>query len=102
MAEIQDNFVLLCNELDLNCILPFLRQKGLLTTEEYEQLLFSGLSLKEKRERLLLSIIPRKGRTHFEKFCQCLILSGQKELARKLGYTNQNGKKNVLYICILP
>ena len=84
MAEIQDNFVLLCNELDVDSILPFLRQKKLLTTEEYERLLFCGLSSKEKRERLLLSVLPRKGRTHLETFCTCLVLSGQRELAKKL------------------
>lgn len=102
MAEIQDNFVLLCNELDVDSILPFLRQKKLLTTEEYERLLFSGLSPKEKRERLLLSVLPRKGRTHLEAFCSCLVLSGQRELARKLDKNiDITRKKNTCAFCIV-
>lgn len=84
MAEIQNHFVLLCNELNVDSILPLLRQKKMLTADEYEQLAFTKLTLREKRERLLL-LLPRKGSNHYYTFCCCLVWSGQRELARKMG-----------------
>ena len=82
--RIQDHFVVLCNELDVDRISPVLRQEGMLTADEFEQLTNQLFTTQNRRQKLLL-FIPRKGRTHFEKFCECLVWSGQTELARKIG-----------------
>lgn len=82
--RIQRNFIVLCSELQVDQVLPFLRQERMLTADEYEQLTQAGLPTRAKREKLLI-ILPRKGRDHFEVFVKCLVWSGQAELARKIG-----------------
>lgn len=81
---IQDNFVVLCHELDVGRIAPILRQEKMLTADEYELLTSHMTSTRVKREKLLM-LLPRKGRDHFLKFSECLVWSGQEELARKIG-----------------
>ena len=82
--RIQDHSVVLSNELDVDRIAPVLRQEGMLTADEFEQLTNQLFTTQNPRQKLLL-FIPRKGRAHFEKFCECLVWSGQTELARKIG-----------------
>ena len=82
--RLQDYFVLLCNELNLELIVPVLRQEKMLTSDEHERLLNSSTPVRTRREMLLL-YMPKKGRDHFENFTKCLVWSGQKELAEKLG-----------------
>lgn len=81
---IQDNFVILCNELNVEKILPYLKQERMVTTDEYETLTSPTLNTRTKREKLLIWL-PRKGRNYFTKFGKCLVWSGQKELARHIG-----------------
>ena len=81
---IQDNFVILCRQLDIERILPVLWQAKMLTSDEYEMLTNSGRTTKQRREQLLL-LIPRKGSDHFQLFGCCLVWSGQEDLARKIG-----------------
>jgi hypothetical protein len=82
--RIQDHFVVLCNELDVDRIVPVLRAESMLTADEFEQLTNPHFTTQTRRQKLLL-FIPRKGRAHFEKFGECLVWSGQSELARKIG-----------------
>ena len=82
--RIQRNFIVLCSELQVDKVLPYLRQERMLTADEYEQLTQTGIPTRTKREKLLI-ILPRKGRDHFEVFVKCLVWSGQAELARKIG-----------------
>ena len=56
----------------------------MLTSDEHEQLSHPMYSMRQKRERLLL-LLPRKGRNHFENFGKCLVWSGQKDLAERIG-----------------
>ncbi|CAI8056978.1 hypothetical protein GBAR_LOCUS31036 [Geodia barretti] len=82
--RIQDHFVVLCNELDVDRITPVLRAEHMLTADEFEQLTNPHFTTQTRRQKLLL-FIPRKGRAHFEKLGECLVWSGQSELARKIG-----------------
>lgn len=82
--RLQDHFVVLCSELDVNRIVPVLRAERMLTSDEHEQLTNTHYTTRIRREKLLL-FIPRKGAAHFEKFAECLVWSGQTELARKIG-----------------
>ena len=82
--RIQRNFIVLCSELEVDKVLPYIRQERMLTADEYEQLTQTGLPTRTKREKLLI-ILPRKGRDHFDVFVKCLVWSGQAELARKIG-----------------
>lgn len=82
--RIQDHFVVLCNEMDVDRIVPVLRAERMLTSDEVEQLTNRLYTTRARREKLLL-FIPRKGRAHFEKFAECLVWSGQAELAKKIG-----------------
>ena len=82
--RLQDHFVVLCNELDVDRIVPVLKAERMLTSDEMEQLTNPHFSTRARREKLLL-FIPRKGRSHFEKFAECLVWSGQTELASKIG-----------------
>ena len=82
--RLQDHFVVLCSELDVNRIVPVLRAERMLTSDEHEQLTNTHYTTRIRREKLLL-FIPRKGAAHFEKFAECLVWSGQTELAKKIG-----------------
>lgn len=82
--RIQDHFVVLCSEMDVDRIVPVLRAERMLTSDEVEQLTNRLYTTRARREKLLL-FIPRKGRAHFEKFAECLVWSGQAELAKKIG-----------------
>ncbi|CAI8056979.1 hypothetical protein GBAR_LOCUS31036 [Geodia barretti] len=74
----------MCNELDVDRITPVLRAEHMLTADEFEQLTNPHFTTQTRRQKLLL-FIPRKGRAHFEKLGECLVWSGQSELARKIG-----------------
>ena len=81
---IQDNFVILCTQLNLDKILPYLKQERMVTTDEYEILTNPNFTARQKREKLLIWL-PRKGRNYFTNFGKCLVWSGQTELARHIG-----------------
>ena len=81
--KLQEHFVVLCNKLDLNLIVPILRQEKMLTTDEHEKLLRSAESERTRREMLLL-YLPKKGKDHFSRFCTCLVWSGQTDLAQEM------------------
>ena len=81
---LQDHFVVLCNDLDVDVIVPFLRNEHMLTHSEVETLSNPFFTPRVRREKLLL-MLPRKGTKHFEKFAECLVWSGQRGLAKKIG-----------------
>lgn len=81
--SIQGNFVLLMQNLDVEAILPYLKQARMVTYAEYEQVSNPQLTLKQKRDKLLL-LLTRKGPNHFRQFSWCVVWSGQKELAEKM------------------
>ena len=83
-SRLQDHFVILSQRLDVEKVIPYLREERMLTADEHEQLSLPMLSVRNKRERLLL-LLPRKGRRHFESFGSCLVWSGQVDLARAIG-----------------
>ena len=83
-SRIQDHFVILSQKLDVDKVVPYLREERMLTVDEHEQLSHPMYSMRQKRERLLL-LLPRKGRNHFENFGKCLVWSGQGDLAERIG-----------------
>jgi len=83
-SRLQDNFVILSQKLDVEKVIPYLREERMLTADEHEQLSLPMFSVQNKRERLLL-LLPRKGRRHFESFGNCLVWSGQVDLAKAIG-----------------
>ncbi len=83
-TEIRENFVVLCQELDVARIVPILRQEKLLTADEFELLTNPLISERVRREKLLI-MLPRKGKNHFQRFSECLVWSGQEALATRIG-----------------
>ena len=81
--SIQENFVLLMQNLDVEAILPYLKQANMVTFDEYERVSSPQLTSKQKREKLLL-LMPKKGTNHFLRFCWCIVWSGQRALAEKM------------------
>ena len=81
---IQDNFVILCNQLNLDKILPYLKHERMVITDEYEILTNPNFTARQKREKLLIWL-PRKGKNYFTNFGKCLVWSGQTALARHIG-----------------
>ena len=88
-SRLQDHFVVLCQQLNVDRVLPILRQEKMVTMDEYETLTNPMLSTRQKREKLLI-ILPRKGKHHFEKFGACLVWSGQEQLAQTIGIDVSN------------
>lgn len=83
-SKFQPHFVRLCDQLDLDKLLPYLKQERMVTNDEYETLTNIAYTKKQRREKLLI-YLPRKGKLYFEKFGKCLVWSGQVELARHIG-----------------
>lgn len=83
VMSIQGNFVLLMQNLDVEAILPYLKQARMVTYTEYEQVSSPHLGLKQKRDKLLL-LLTRKGPNHYVHFCWCIVWSGQRALAQKM------------------
>ena len=81
---LQKHFVILCQQLDIEKILPYLNAERMVTPDEYETLTSTNFNTKQKREKLLL-LLPRKGRQYFQNFGKCLVWSGQTDLARHIG-----------------
>ena len=81
---IQDYFIVLCTQLNLEKILPYLKHERMVTTDEYKMLTNPNFTVRQKREKLLIWL-PRKGRDYFTNFGKCLVWSGQTELARRIG-----------------
>ena len=82
--HIQDNFVLLCSQLNLDKILPYLKHERMVTTDEYGILTDPNFTARQKREKLLMWL-PRKGMNYFTNFGKCLVWSGQTALATHIG-----------------
>lgn len=76
--------MVLCERMNLDTLLPYLRQEQLVTTDEYETLTNPAITAKQRRAKLL-GYLPRKGSRYYEKFSKCLVWSGQLELARHIG-----------------
>ena len=87
--KLQPHFVRLCSQMNLDNLLPYLRQERMVTNDEYETLTNIGYTLKQRREKLLI-LLPKKGKYYFEKFGKCLVWSGQAELARHIGIDVDN------------
>lgn len=89
MDPLQPHFVILTEKLDLDKILPYLKQDRMLTDDEYERLTNPVYTTRQKRSRLL-TLLPRKGRDYFTHFGNNLVWSGQTELARHIGVKVDN------------
>ena len=83
VMSIQGNFVVLMQNLDVEAILPYLKQARMVTYTEYEQVSSPHLPLKQKRDKLLL-LLTKKGPNHYVYFCWCIVWSGQRALAEKM------------------
>lgn len=81
---IQKHFVVLCNHLDVEKILPYLKSERMVTTEEFETLSNHMIPMKQRREKLLI-MMPRKGSDFFKNFGNCLVWSEQTALANHIG-----------------
>lgn len=83
--KFQPFFVILCNRVDLDKLLPFLRQERMVTNDEFEVLTNVAYTKSQLKQKLFTTILPRKGRYYFENFGKCLVWSGQEEIARHIG-----------------
>ncbi len=85
--SLRSNYVMLLNELNVDSILPVMHAEYLLSQEEYRKLtgLRARASERERREEILM-IIPRKGKDFYRVFCDCVVWSGQTELAQRMSY----------------
>ena len=89
MSRLQSHFVVLSEKLDVDKIIPYLRQDRMLTNNEYEILTNPVYNTKQRRGKLL-SMMYRKGKNHFVYFGNNLVWSGQTELARHIGVNVDN------------
>ncbi len=55
----------------------------MVTPAEYETLSSNSIPIKQRRERLLL-MMPKKGSDYFKNFGNCLVWSGQRDLAKHI------------------
>ena len=85
MDPLRAHFVILLDTLDLDKILPYLKQDRMLTSDEYQRVTNPVYTVKERRGKLLNEILPRKGKNYFEHFGKNLVWSGQTELAMHIG-----------------
>ena len=85
--SLRSNYVMLLNELNVESILPVMLSECLLSQEEYMNLIRQKArnSERERREEILM-IIPRKGKDFYRLFCECVVWSGQMELAQRMSY----------------
>lgn len=82
--RLQSHYVVLSDKLDLEKIIPYLKQDKMLTNDEFQILTNPSFTVKQRRGKLL-DFMPRKGRNYFEHFGNNLVWSGQTELARHIG-----------------
>lgn len=83
-SSIRNNLVYLVRNLSVDLLRPVMIETKLITQDEHDRLANSNLSLQERAEMLLISILPRKGKLGLEVFAKCLVWSGQLEASRKL------------------
>ena len=83
-SSIRSNLVYLVKNLSVDLLRPVMMELKLTTQEEHDKLADCRLSQQEKAEKLLISILPRKGKLGVEVFVKCLVWSGQLEAARKI------------------
>jgi len=89
--HIQDKYTYLISALQVDPILPFLRDKKWLTTDEYETLCSPLMNRRQKAEKILL-LQPRKTIGDYkgeEILVKSIIWSGQEKIARDLGCTEE-------------
>jgi len=82
MSSVQKRFIQeqhrsIRNRLDPDAITPYLRQQGLLTDDESDELLGSSLTRSGKID-LIVKSLPSKGKGWWNKFLQCLRESATK------------------------
>ena len=87
MVSFRKNYVMLLSELDLDLILPVMFSEGLIGWSEYQSLVAQKNEISEKQRRdTVLSDLPRKGHSFIQKFCECLVWSGQIHLAERMEF----------------
>ena len=90
--SIQDFYAYFVDNLQPNPLLHYLRDRKWLTPDECDTLSSGQITRRQKVEKILL-LLPRKSTSSFngEKILvDCIIWSGQGELTKKLGYTNND------------
>ena len=61
----------LVKNVNVNSLLPHLKHEGLLTSEEFDKLISTNKTNREKKQ-FLFSILPSKGDNAYERFLCCL------------------------------
>ena len=87
---IQEFYAYFVDNLKVDKLLHYLKEKKWLTLDESETLNSGQLTSRQRAEKILL-LMPRKTTASFkaeEILVECAIWSGQSELAKKLGYTD--------------
>ena len=90
--HIQDHYRSLISELQVDPILPYLKDLKWLTTDEYETLISPMMNRRQKAEKILL-LQPRKTIGNYngeEILVKSIIWSGQEKLVRQLGCTDED------------
>ena len=89
-GSIQDNHAYFVDKLKVDTLLTYLRDKKWLTADEFDTLSSGQFSRRQKAEKILL-LLPRKTTASFkaeEILVECTIWSGQYDLVKKLGYSD--------------
>lgn len=87
MVSFRKNYVMLLSELDLDLILPVMFSERMIGWSEYQSLVAQKNESSEKQRRdTVLSDLPRKGQSSIQKFCECLVWSGQIHLAERMEF----------------
>lgn len=87
---IQEFYAYFVDNLKVDKLLHYLREKKWLTLDESETLNSGQLTSRQKAEKILL-LMPRKSTASFkaeEILIECAIWSGQSQLAKLLGYND--------------
>ena len=88
--SIQDFYAYFVDTLQADLLLHYLRDKKWLTPDECDTLKSGQMTRRQKVEKILL-LLPRKSTSSFDGekiLVECIIWSGQQDLARKLGYND--------------
>ena len=88
--SIQDFYAYFVDHLQTDQLLHYLRDKKWLTPDECDTLSSGQMTRRQKVEKILL-LLPRKITSNFNGeriLVECIIWSGQQDLAKKLGYTD--------------
>jgi hypothetical protein len=83
--SLRENYVKFINHLNVDAIIPVMVAEGLLTRKEQDQLQRPGQTDKQRCDFILRSL-PSKGKNFYQKFCCCLVWSGQVDLANMIDF----------------